>query len=157
MSVEAPTIHKNTDGVIEAIVYPVLESWLVHDDGRAIPLYGWHDLLAENPEHISGMGTCIIKDIIVMLGRMNGRYNFSKFTLKLLLKRYPGDGGIECPWPGMPDDRPMPFDLGRMPFDYTMMLADTGQAERAIDRQEFTRRVSVYWEPWLREQLQKGM
>ena len=135
-------------------VYPVLEVWVTYaKDGvvaeRRLPGNCWHDLFTSDQE-LAGMGLAIISGLVRTL---HAHLYDEALGAKLLLKRWPGDVGKECPWPGMPNDAPVPIDLMQMPFDAAMFLEAKGEFKRRVDRLQLMARIQDIWVPWLRSQL----
>ena len=140
----------------QVVVYPTLEARLSYaHDGKVkdwlVPSTCFHDLWSSDDNELAGMGLAILGNVIKHVG--SDIYD-EALGAQLWLKRYPGDVGIECPWPGMEDDRPLPLDLMKLPFDYAMFLRDDGQGQRRVSRWVLMARIQGTWVPWLRSQMQ---
>lgn len=138
----------------QLVRYPILEGYLTSaKDGvvseRLIPSCAFHDLTSESENDLAGMGLAILGNVIRHAG---GELYDAALGAKLLLKRWPGDAGIECPFPGMPSDQPLPMDLMQLPFDAAMFL-EQDKMKRRVDRLMLMERIKAVWVPWLRSQL----
>lgn len=142
----------------EPLVYPVLEAHLTyHEAGTVkdwmIPSCCFHDLWSAPDEELAGMGLAILGNLVKYCHA--DLYN-ERLGATLLLKRHPEDAGVTCPWPGMPDDRPLPLDLMQLPFDAAMFLDDANFTTR-VDRLALMARIEAVWVPWLKSQMQHSM
>lgn len=100
---------------------------------------------------LSGMGLTIIGNICKNLknGLLKWHYNAHLYLIPNI-----GADPIEMPWPGMPDDGPVPLDLAKLPFDTTMFLdTDDVTFKRLPDRQKTMDRIGLVWLPWLKQKL----
>lgn len=135
-------------------VYPTLSLYVSRIESGGVreyvlPSCCFHDLMDESDEHLAGMGLAMLGNLIKVIGK--DLYD-QTLSAQLLLKRYPTDTGIECPFPGMPDDRPIPVDLTQLPFQTGMFLQDDTLKHR-LDRWALMARVQEVWVPWLKRQM----
>ena len=139
----------------QVLVYPILEAHLTYaKDGKVkewvVPSTCFHDLWSSDDGELAGMGLAILGNVIQ---HVKGDLYDEALGAQLYLKRYPGDKGIECPWPGMDDDRPLPLDLMKLPFESAMFLNHQGDAKKHVDRLTLMARIRETWVPWLRNQM----
>lgn len=141
----------------QSICWPTLEVTLTYllPNGKlrewAIPSCRFHDLRSSPDEELAGMGLAILGNLIKTVG--HDLYD-AAVGADLLLRRGPTDAGTPCPWPGMPNDAPIPLDLMAMPFD-TAMFLDADQFKYRLDRWQLMARIQHVWVPWLKAQLVK--
>ena len=110
----------------------------------------FHDLFADDEAEWAGMGLCIIGNICKALGRDQIS---ADADAKLELQIAPGSDAIPMPWPGMPDDRPIPLDITKLPLDSAMFIADDKTFKYRADRLALMRRIHFIWVPWLQGKL----
>lgn len=139
----------------QVIVYPTLSALLTYaKDGMVrewlVPSTCFHDLWSSDDGELAGMGLAILGNVIK---HVQGDLYDEALGAQLWLKRYPGDKGIECPWPGMDDDRPLPLDLMKLPFDYAMFMNEDGKGQRRVSRVVLMARIQSTWVPWLKQQM----
>lgn len=139
----------------DIVVYPVLELHLTHYgpkglQSQIVPGCAFHDLWGETDAELAGMGLAMMGNLVRVLG---SRMYDNALDAVLLFKRYPGDPGTKCPFPGMPDDRPVPLDLMQFPFEAGMFLND-GKGQYRVDRWQLMARIQQTWVPWLKQQMQ---
>lgn len=139
----------------QEIIYPVIETSISYrmgsyDVSYLIPSCCFHDLMNVPDYELAGMGTAIIGNLCKHLGReiFNPALNAS---LQLKMAKFAKP--IECPWPGMEDDRPVPLDLTKMPFEAAMFLDEQNQLKWRVDRLKLMNRIQAVWIPWLKTKL----
>lgn len=140
--------------VIQQVVYPALETRLIFktavgEVSHPLESCCFHDLMTVSDEELAGMGLAIIGNLCKQLSK--DIFNQSIFA-SLTLKRSAQDDGIACPWPGMPDDSPVPLDLTQMPFQSAMFL-DADQLKWRVDRLQLMNRIQAVWLPWLKGKM----
>lgn len=137
------------------VIYPVIQTSLIRKQpGGAVesllPSCCFHDLTSADDHELAGMGLAIIGNLCKTLGKDIYDVNlFAKLELKMASYADP----ITCPWPGMPDDRPLPLDLTQMPFNTAMFLDEKNQLQWRLDRIKLMHRIREVWVPWLRGKL----
>ena len=140
------------------VIYPSLETTLVYrPPGRSpsvyyVPSCCFHDLRSATSGELAGMGLAIIGNLCKLLGR--DVYN-PIIDASLRLTWAARDKGIRCPWPGMPDDRPMELDLTQLPFEVAMFVDDDGGIKHRPARLDLMLRIEQVWVPWLLSQLEQ--
>lgn len=139
----------------DVVRYPVLEVHLTYAADGALREWivsecCFHELTTADDRDLAGMGLALMGNLIKTLGR--NLYDEALGAV-LLLKRHPRDAGLVCPWPGMPDDRPVPLDLTQFPFETAMFLDDDGNGKHRVDRLQLLARIHDVWVPWLHAQL----
>lgn len=135
--------------------YPVLELHLTYATASGLKEWVvdeacWHDLLSATDQELAGMGLHTLQTLVRLLGK--DIYD-QALGAKLLLKRWPTDAGMECPFPGMPDDRPVPLDLTQFPMDVAMFHTGDGYFQKRVDRLALMHRIEAVWVPWLTSAL----
>ena len=103
----------------------------------------------EDGGEVAGMGLAVIGNLCKLLAR-GAISPMADAALHLRVARVAPE--IVCPWPGMPDARPLPLDLMQMPFDTEMFLADD-QFTHRVNRLALMRRIKDVWVPWLKKTL----
>lgn len=139
-----------------SVIYPVIETTLRYKRGSyeveyLVPSCCFHDLLNVPDGELAGMGLSIIGNLCRLLDR--DIYDDCLFASLQL--RYSRDSKpVDCPWPGMPDDRAVPLDLTKMPFESGMFLgSDDNLFKYRPDRLQMLARIEEVWVPWLRERI----
>ena len=133
------------------VQYPALVALVTDREGAWDQIEGccFHDLLCADDHELSGMGLAIIGNLCKLLAR--GAIS-PMADAALHLRVAAGAPEIVCPWPGMPDSRPLPLDLTQMPFDATMFLTGD-QFTHRVNRLALMRRIEDVWVPWLKKTL----
>lgn len=118
----------------------------------------FHGLLESDIDDtdLAGMGTVIIQNVCKALKDREIGFQAEDRQLKLLLHLENGGDAIELPWPGMPDDRPVPLDVEKLPFDASPFYEkEDGKFKKLIDRQEMMFRIRKVWVPHLKSFLKR--
>lgn len=138
-----------------SLVYPIIEVRCKERSGKEwlVPGCLFHDLLKSDDMELSWAGGNIIANMIngMKSGQLSQEHGY-----RLGLQMAPNARVIPIPWPGMPDDQPIPLDLDKLPFDISMFM-DTSDMKfkRRMDRQKFTRGLESTWVVWLKAQMRK--
>lgn len=148
--------------VHDPVVYPVIETWLTgHANGylgdpQPTPQLRmwhkfrdgcWHDLWSDTDQELAGMGLAIIGNVCKAVA---SKQLSTQADAKLILQLASHGEEIPLPWPGMPDDRPVPLDLTQLPFQFEMFLHDESkQFQKRIHRLDLMRRIESVWVPHL--------
>lgn len=95
----------------------------------------------------SGMGLTIIGNMV--RGLKNGDLPRDwRYRIALIMGQ--GAKPIILPWPGMPDASPLPLDVDKLPFDYSMFLDPiTKWARRRLDRLKLMDQIDLVWTPYV--------
>lgn len=149
--------------VIDPIIYPVVETWLTgHASGflgdpvptpaqRVWHRQAWgcfHDLAVESDQELAGMGLAIIGNLCKLVA---SKQLSTQADAKLIWKRGHTDVERLLPWPGMPNDQPVPLDLCELPFDSAMFLhTEDTQFKQQVDRWALMRRIEEVFVPHIR-------
>ena len=142
--IETPTIPN------DVIVFPVIDRHLWDHRTGFDDHEMWHDLYSVNDNELGMMGTALIGNVCIALDKGLVSPD-GDATLKL--KRYPRDNGVDIPWPGMPDDSPLPLDLTALPFKTDMFLNEKNTFKKRVDRMALGYRVENTWVPYIREKV----
>ena len=115
----------------------------------------FQDLL--NPEYddtdLAGMGTAIIGNVCKML---KGGDVSEDRDLEIHLQMDQEAKPVKLPWPGMPDDGPVPLNVDKLPFDAVPFYEkEDGKFKRLIDRQGMMMRIRELWVPHLKSLMKK--
>ena len=163
----APSIDILDRAAVQApTIYPVVETWLTgHANGvladpvptpaqRVWHRQAWgcfHDLSVESDQELAGMGLAIIGNLCKLVA---SKQLSTQADAKLVWKRGQSDVERCLPWPGMPNDQPVPLDLCELPFDVAMFLhTEDTQFKQQVDRWALMRRIEAVWVPHLRALL----
>lgn len=151
--------------VHDPVVYPVIETWVTGQrngylgDPQPTPMLRvwhkfapgcWHDLWSSNELELAGMGLATIGNVCKWVA---DKQLSTQADAKLVLKLAAYGEEIRLPWPGMPDDRPMPLDLTELPFEYGMFLGDDEHFKKRLNRLALMRRIEDVWVPHLQSLL----
>lgn len=102
---------------------------------------------------LAGMGTVIIGNVCKALKQ--GDFDHDRH-LELHLQMEPESDLIQLPWPGMPDDSPVPLDVDLLPFDAVPFYEkEDGRFKRLIDRQRMMMRIKEVWVPYLKSEMER--
>jgi len=150
----------------EPVVYPVIETWVTGNRAgycgdpqptallrvwHRLPQGCWHDLWNANDQELAGLGLATIGNVCKAVAdkRLSTRAD-----AKLVLKLAKIGEEIPLPWPGMPDDRPVPLDLAELPFQFEMFLdADDEHFKKRVHRLDLMRRIEEIWVVHLKDLL----
>lgn len=146
----------------QEVLYPVLETRLFYARGTpgervyVMPSGCFHGLTDPtlNPHELAGMGLAIVGNLVQLVRQdvLSGAVE-----PELVILAAPGAPAQVCPWPGMPDDRPLPLDLEALPWDSSMFLRTDDELEtrKRLLRWQLMRRIEDVWVPWLQGWLQR--
>lgn len=137
------------------VQYPVIDCLVTDARGRAWNNWSYlqnacfDDLFSADEGELAGMGLAIIGNLCKAL---DAKLISPQADAELHLRFAKDAVHILCPWPGMPDARPVPLDLTQMPFDPLMFL-DAEQFRWRVNRMELMHRIESVWVPWLKGTL----
>jgi len=160
---DSPTLDLLTKRPVDdPVVFPVIETYITgHANGflgdpQPTPLnrvwrkmaWGcWHELWSATNQELAGMGLAIIGNLCRAVA---AKALSTRADAKLILKLGKAGEEIPLPWPGMPDDRPVPLDLTELPFQFEMFLHDeTKQFQKRVHRLQLMQRIEDVWVPHL--------
>ena len=104
------------------------------------------ELMDADYHDLAGMGLAIIGNVMKHIGQHDLS---TRDAVRLDLIMVKGATPISCPWPGMPNDRPLPLDYEKLPWDSTMFLGDKGDFKFRMKRWLLMARIESTWVPWL--------
>lgn len=131
--------------------YPVIEvrgKNPVTGEERLIGPCTFHSIVKKTDQmDFSGMGLTIIGNMVRGLksGELPRDWHY-----RIALIMGQGARPIILPWPGMPDDSPIPLDVDNLPFDYTMFMDPISKwFRRRIDRLKLLEQIDQVWTPYV--------
>ena len=148
--------------VRDPLIFPVVETWFTgHANGylgdpqptplnrvwHRAPWGCFHDLWSADDNDLNCMGGAIIGDVCKTVAT---KQLSTQADAKLVLKLARAGAEIPLPWPGMPDDRPVPLDLTELPFSYEMFLGDDQRFTKRLHRLQLAQRIADLWVPHVR-------
>ena len=139
-----------------SLVYPIIEVRSLDPKTgleRLIEPCCFHDLLSGDAMDLAGMGLTILGNMIQGLKR---KALDRSLRYRIALQMSKGSDVIPLPWPGMPNDKPIPLNVEILPLDYTMFL-DPSECKfmRRVDRVKLMKRINDVWVPHLKGLMKK--
>lgn len=138
--------------------YPVLEvrgKSLATGEERLIGPCTFHSIAKRGTDRtdFTGMGLTIIGNMV--RGLKSGEID-RDWVYRISFILAPGAKPVILPWPGMDTDAPLPLDLDKLPFDYSMFLDPvTKWANRYVDRMKLFDRIGKVWTPFVVKAMRK--